>query len=48
VYQIDSSSEVLSAAAGLLRRPSQPGVSRKVWLLGLTSLFTDISSELRR
>jgi MFS family permease len=46
MYQIDSSREVLSAAGKLLRQPSQLGVSRKVWLLGLTSLFTDISSEM--
>jgi len=46
VYQIDSFSEVLRAGGKLLRRPSRLGVSPTVWLLGLTSLCTDISSEM--
>jgi len=46
VYQIDSFSEVLRAGGRLLRRPSRLGVSPTVWLLGLTSLCTDISSEM--
>jgi MFS family permease len=46
VYQIDSSSAVLRVGEKLLRRPSQLGVSSKVWLLGLTSLLTDVSSEM--
>jgi MFS family permease len=46
VYQIDSSSAVLRVGGKLLRRPSQLGVNSRVWLLGLTSLFTDISSEM--
>jgi MFS family permease len=47
VYQIESSSQILQLARKLLhRRPARLQVSANVVLLGLTSLFTDISSEM--
>jgi len=47
VYQIENSSEVLKARRQLLAwRSLAPGVSRTVVMLGLTSLFTDISAEM--
>jgi len=47
VYQIENSSRVLQTGRKLLvRGPSRPRVSANVLFLGLTSLFTDISSEM--
>jgi MFS family permease len=47
MYQVSDSTAVLHAHRRLLRRDRvQPGVSRTVVLLGFTSLFTDISSEM--
>jgi len=47
VYQVSSASSLLRARKRLLgREASGPKVSRTVVLLGLTSLFTDISSEM--
>lgn len=46
MYQIDSSKDALRGATEMVRRPSRLQVSRRVWLLGLTSLFTDVSSEM--
>jgi len=47
VYQVENSSEVLKARGRLLAwRSLAPGVSRTVVMLGLTSLFTDISAEM--
>jgi MFS family permease len=47
VYQIESSSQILRTGRRLLRwGPSRPRVSANVLFLGLTSLFTDISSEM--
>jgi MFS family permease len=45
VYQIESTRELLRQRRALLRRRG-PRVSRNVVLLGLTSLFTDLSSEM--
>jgi MFS family permease len=47
MYQVSDSSSLLRARRRLLSRDrTQPAVSRTVVLLGLTSLFTDISSEM--
>lgn len=47
MYQVSSASSLLRARKRLLgREASGPKVSRTVVLLGLTSLFTDISSEM--
>ncbi len=47
MYQIESSRQILRTARGLLRRrPARLRVSANVLFLGLTSLFTDISSEM--
>jgi MFS family permease len=47
VYSVSSASSLLHARRRLFRRErSGPAVSRTVLLLGLTSLFTDISSEM--
>ena len=47
MYQIESSGDVLKSRPRLsLTRLKWPHVSRTVLLLGLTSLFTDISSEM--
>jgi MFS family permease len=47
VYQLQSSNALLRAHRRLLgARRGELGVSRTVLLLGLTSLFTDISSEM--
>ena len=47
MYQIESSSQVLKTGRKLLTwRPSRLRVSANVLFLGLTSLFTDISSEM--
>jgi MFS family permease len=47
MYQIENSGHLLKAPHTLrTRRPGWPHVSRTVWLLGLTSFFTDISSEM--
>ncbi|HEU5322866.1 MAG TPA: MFS transporter [Methylomirabilota bacterium] len=46
MYQIENSSQVLKARGRLVSRLFAPGVSRTVVLLGLTSLFTDISAEM--
>ena len=47
MYQVSSPSAVLRAHRRLARRPfGHRGVNRTVVLLGLTSLFTDISSEM--
>jgi MFS family permease len=47
VYQVSDSAAVLRAHRRLLsRRRSGPAVNRTVVLLGLTSLLTDISSEM--
>jgi MFS family permease len=46
VYQVADSQVVLRAHKALLRRGRTALVSRNVVLLGLTSLFTDISSEM--
>ena len=49
MYQIENSSQLLKARADLVsgnRRRWLPAVSRTVVMLGLTSLFTDISAEM--
>jgi MFS family permease len=47
VYQIESSSQILQTGRDLLRRrATRLRVSANVLFLGLTSLFTDISSEM--
>jgi MFS family permease len=47
VYQIETSSRILQTGRKLLARgPSRLRVSANVLFLGLTSLFTDISSEM--
>lgn len=47
MYQVESVSRLLAAGRDLFtRRPSRLQVSANVWFLGLTSLFTDISSEM--
>jgi MFS family permease len=47
VYQIENTRRLLERGRrGGLRRPSLPRVGRNVVLLGLTSLFTDVSSEM--
>jgi MFS family permease len=47
MYQVENSQALLRAHKALLRRRLRGGrVSRNVVLLGLTSLFTDISSEM--
>jgi MFS family permease len=47
VYQVSDASSLMRAHRGLLgRRAARPPVGRTVVLLGLTSLFTDISSEM--
>jgi MFS family permease len=47
MYKVESSGALFRAHKRLLaRRRRGPGVSRVVVLLGLTSLFTDISSEM--
>jgi MFS family permease len=47
VYQIEATSELLKGRRGLRSRARRwPRVSRNVVLLGLTSLFTDLSSEM--
>jgi hypothetical protein len=47
MYQVSSSTALLRGHRRLLSRaPAAPRVSRTVVLLGLTSLFTDISSEM--
>jgi hypothetical protein len=47
VYQIETSSRILQTGRKLLvRGPSRLRVSTNVLFLGLTSLFTDISSEM--
>jgi MFS family permease len=47
MYQVSSSTAVLRAHRRLLSRaPSSPRIARTVVLLGLTSLVTDISSEM--
>src|SRR5512141_133967 len=47
MYQVSNSTALLRGHRRLLSRaPSGPRVRRTVVLLGLTSLFTDISSEM--
>jgi MFS family permease len=47
MYQVSDASSLLRARKRLLGRESVgPGVSRTVVLLGLTSLFTDVASEM--
>ncbi len=46
MYQIENSGQVIKDRKRLLSRQSWPRVSRNVVFLGLTSLFTDISSEM--
>jgi MFS family permease len=46
VYQAENLRAVVSAARSRSRAAALPTVSRTVLLLGLTSLFTDISSEM--
>jgi len=47
MYQIENAGEVLRGEGALAGRKTRlPRVSRNVVLLGLTSLFTDISSEM--
>jgi MFS family permease len=46
VYQVESSSRILESGRRLWRGPAQGRVSANVLFLGLTSLFTDISSEM--
>ncbi len=37
----------IPAAVSLAETPSPvPGISRNIWWLGMTSFFTDISSEM--
>ena len=46
MYQLSDSTAVLQGRRALSRAHDEPRVSRTVVLLGLTSLFTDISSEM--
>jgi MFS family permease len=46
MYQIEDTRRLLESGRRGLRRPRWPRVGRNVLLLGLTSLFTDISSEM--
>jgi MFS family permease len=46
VYKVESTGALLRAHRRLFTRRRGPGISRVVVLLGLTSLFTDISSEM--
>ena len=46
MYQIENTRPLLEGGRRGLRRPRWPRVGRNVFLLGLTSLFTDISSEM--
>jgi MFS family permease len=46
MYQIENTRPLLEGGRRGLRRPQWPRVGRNVFLLGLTSLFTDISSEM--
>ncbi len=46
MYRVSDASSLLRARRLLGRDPRRPRVSRTVLLLGLTSLFTDISSEM--
>ena len=47
MYQIENTQPLLRGGwRGVLQRSNWPRVSRNVFLLGLTSLFTDISSEM--
>ena len=46
MYQIENTGALLKRRGGGRRRLSWPRVSRNVLLLGLTSLFTDVSSEM--
>ncbi len=46
MYQIESSSQILHSGRRLWSGPSRRRVSANVLFLGLTSLFTDISSEM--
>jgi MFS family permease len=46
VYQAENLRAVIAAARSRSRAAALPAVSRTVLLLGLTSLFTDISSEM--
>jgi MFS family permease len=47
MYQIENAGQVLRGESGLVAtRTRLPRVSRNVVLLGLTSLFTDVSSEM--
>jgi nitrate/nitrite transporter NarK len=47
VYQIENNGDLIKSAKKLRERwASWPHVSRTVLLLGLTSFFTDISSEM--
>src|SRR4051794_391963 len=45
MYQVQNSSAVVRAGRALVA-PSRAGVSRTVLLLGVTSLLTDVSSEM--
>jgi MFS family permease len=46
MYQIENSGTLLKSRGKLIRRRYWPHVSRTVLFLGLTSMFTDISSEM--
>jgi MFS family permease len=46
MYQIENTRPLLERGRRGLKRPRWPRVGRNVVLLGLTSLFTDISSEM--
>ncbi len=46
MYQIENSRQVLESGRKLTSRRGLPRVSRNVVFLGLTSLFTDVSSEM--
>jgi MFS family permease len=46
MYQVADSQVVVTAGRMLRRRRAVAGVSRTVVLLGLTSMFTDVSSEM--
>ncbi len=46
MYQIENSGQVLKARKWLSLAARRPQVSRNVLFLGLTSLFTDVSSEM--